>query len=141
MSNVELAEKLNQIGTRYGSLMGSEEREAGIHQMILDLGTLAKQDGCVAAAWAIEMIRQYVDHRDHIVRLLQKANRRVEKLEQIIESVAGEFPTAIDINHRNVMVSIGEIETIFRDYETEKRERAEMSAPDDVVARIPFKGR
>lgn len=36
--------------------MGQEEREAAIGQMLVDLWMLAKNDGCIAAAWAFEFV-------------------------------------------------------------------------------------
>jgi hypothetical protein len=36
--------------------MSEAEKINGTRQMIVDLETLAKQDGCIAAAWALEWI-------------------------------------------------------------------------------------
>jgi len=40
--------------TRY---MGDEEKRDGVEQMLRDLRQLARQDGCIAAAWAVEVLR------------------------------------------------------------------------------------
>jgi hypothetical protein len=36
--------------------MSPEERQDGIDQMIADLTKLAEVDGCIAAAWALEVV-------------------------------------------------------------------------------------
>lgn len=35
--------------------MSKEDRIAGVKQMLMDLSDLARIDGCIAAAWAIEL--------------------------------------------------------------------------------------
>jgi len=52
-------DKLAKLYTPSVRGMSHEDRVAGITQMIADLQRLAKDDGCVAAAWALEAIDRY----------------------------------------------------------------------------------
>jgi len=38
--------------------MSDEEKRDGVEQMLRDLRQLARQDGCIAAGWALEILRE-----------------------------------------------------------------------------------
>ena len=54
----ELSEYLSTIPTISTKHMEQAEREAGIQTMLNDLFHLADRDGCIAAAWALEIIAE-----------------------------------------------------------------------------------
>lgn len=51
-----LAERLSHVATPSTKHMDREERRDGIEVMLSDLNQLARRDGCIAAAWALEML-------------------------------------------------------------------------------------
>jgi hypothetical protein len=50
------ADRLGHLKTKSTKHMGTDERSAACEQMLLDLDMLARRDGCIAAAWALEWI-------------------------------------------------------------------------------------
>jgi hypothetical protein len=52
----KLVEVLSRVSTESTHYMTVEERSYGIAVMLGDLNRLAREDGCIAAAWALEMI-------------------------------------------------------------------------------------
>lgn len=52
----DLADRLAKHPLNSYRHMSHEELAAGIKQMLADLDTLAMRDGCIAAAWAVEVI-------------------------------------------------------------------------------------
>ena len=44
--------------------MTNEEYSAGVAQMILDLYDLATKDGCIAAAWSLELLSELYPVKD-----------------------------------------------------------------------------
>lgn len=50
------AERLAYYPTKSTAHMSHEERVDGIAQMLADLDCMAKNDGCIAAAWALEFV-------------------------------------------------------------------------------------
>jgi hypothetical protein len=55
MNAAEIA-KIPTTSTKY---MCYEERLEGINQMLADLNTLARRDGCIAAAWVLEFLDEF----------------------------------------------------------------------------------
>ena len=54
------AERLAKSPTKSTAHMAMSERTDGIRQMLLDLYKLADRDGCIAAAWAYEVLTSQV---------------------------------------------------------------------------------
>lgn len=52
------ARRIAQRPTKSTAHMNEPERRSGIFQMLADLDQLAKRDGCVAAAWALEYLQE-----------------------------------------------------------------------------------
>jgi len=52
----DIAEILAKVPTQSTKAMHIVDRCNGIHQMLCDLNQLARQDGCIAAAWALEFV-------------------------------------------------------------------------------------
>lgn len=52
----QLAEALATVPAPSTKHMEREEREQSVWQMLADLWRLAKSDGCIAAAWALEIL-------------------------------------------------------------------------------------
>ncbi len=50
------AELLSEPPTKSTVHMSHGERLDGVQQMLADLERLAKEDGCIAAAWALEKL-------------------------------------------------------------------------------------
>lgn len=61
MSNDELAAKLASVRTKSTAHMETGERASCIGTMLDDLEQLARSDGCIAAAWAIEIMPVLVE--------------------------------------------------------------------------------
>jgi len=57
MSDTQLVEYLVDNRPPNYDYMGREEYAAGVGTMLDDLDRLARQDGCIAAAWALDAIR------------------------------------------------------------------------------------
>ena len=55
----DLVKKLAHKPTKSTRDMDWESRCDGIRQMLVDLHTLARVDGCIAAAWACEWFDDY----------------------------------------------------------------------------------
>ncbi len=62
--------------------MSDGEREAGTHQMIRDLESLAYADGCIAAAWALEFIWS-------VTSCVRPDRQSISELGKAIHDVAG----------------------------------------------------
>lgn len=54
---IEISETIAYTPTKSTRGMHWIDRFKGIHQMLVDLETLATKDGCVAAGWALEFIQ------------------------------------------------------------------------------------
>lgn len=52
----DLADRLAQTATASTRTMPADVRADGIRQMLSDLHRLTTEDGCIAAAWALEWI-------------------------------------------------------------------------------------
>jgi hypothetical protein len=52
----DIAEILAKVPTQSTKAMHITDRCTGIHQMLCDLNQLARKDGCIAAAWALEFV-------------------------------------------------------------------------------------
>jgi len=63
-SLMRVAHQLAKMPTRSTAHMVDWEREEGIQQMLADLQELARRDGCIAAAWAVEFFRHRHDPGD-----------------------------------------------------------------------------
>lgn len=61
MSNDKLAAKLASVRTKSTAHMETDERASCIGTMLDDLKQLARNDGCIAAAWAIEILPVLVE--------------------------------------------------------------------------------
>lgn len=59
MNLEKVAKKLAPVKTTSIRCMSEMEREGGILQMLQDLERLAKSDGCIAAAWALEWLVEW----------------------------------------------------------------------------------
>jgi hypothetical protein len=59
----DIAEILAKTPTASTNTMHITDRFNGIHQMLLDLNELAKRDGCMAAAWALEFVSMVAEQR------------------------------------------------------------------------------
>lgn len=53
-----MIEALADIPIPSTEYMCQEDKCGGVAQMIDDLETLARKDGCIAAAWALEVLRE-----------------------------------------------------------------------------------
>ena len=56
MTLEDIAEILAKLPTASTKAMHIVDRCNGIHQMLCDLNQLARKDGCIAAAWALEFV-------------------------------------------------------------------------------------
>ena len=56
MTTEDIAEILAKHPTTLTRDMHIVDRFNGIHQMLCDLNQLAREDGCIAAAWALEFV-------------------------------------------------------------------------------------
>ena len=54
------AKELADLPTKSTIKMTYEERLASIETMLSDLNQLARKDGCIAAAWALEFLEEIV---------------------------------------------------------------------------------
>ncbi len=57
---LDLATKLAEKPTTSTNSMDLLDRQSGIEQMLEDLHQLATADGCIAAAWALEYLKENV---------------------------------------------------------------------------------
>jgi hypothetical protein len=59
----EVAEILARMPTQSTKAMHILDRFNGIHQMLLDLNEMARSDGCIAAAWALEFVSMVAEQQ------------------------------------------------------------------------------
>jgi len=52
----DIAQTLAKMPTASTKSMDITDRSNGIYQMLCDLNQLARKDGCIAAAWALEFV-------------------------------------------------------------------------------------
>jgi len=59
----DIAETLAKKPTESTKSMHMADRCNGIHQMLCDLNQLARKDGCIAAAWALEFVSMVAEQQ------------------------------------------------------------------------------
>jgi hypothetical protein len=86
------AELLTEPPTKSTAHMSHGERLDGVCQMLMDLEQLARQDGCIAAAWALEKLiavaEQGPAHESEIQDYAETVQRLRRKLKSIQEEAA-----------------------------------------------------
>lgn len=81
------AEVLAWPPTESTKSMGHGERVRGIEQMLHDLERLAREDGCVAAAWALErLLAESVIVRTEAAERIKSLDLTHEELDELSES-------------------------------------------------------
>ena len=63
MTLEDIAELLAKMPTSSTKAMHAVDRFNGIHQVLLDLNELARSDGCIAAAWALEFVSMVAEQQ------------------------------------------------------------------------------
>lgn len=71
------AELLSEPPTKSTAHMSHGERLDGIQQMLADLERLARQDGCIAAAWALEKLIAVAPRLADLERLREAVERYI----------------------------------------------------------------
>jgi len=93
--NLETARKIaDKCITPSTARMSPDERHEGVMQMIEDLAILASRDGCVAAAWALEVIESMADYRieDMLsVNILQDRMNDLEDVRNLLRALQAEM--------------------------------------------------
>jgi hypothetical protein len=69
---LKIAKRLAKHPTQSTKHMEEGERTDGIEQMLKDLLALAHNDGCIAAAWAVEWIVENADTIERVRALLER---------------------------------------------------------------------
>ena len=59
----DIAQTLAKMPTASTRDMHMADRCNGIHQMLCDLNQLARKDGCIAAAWALEFVEMVAEQQ------------------------------------------------------------------------------
>jgi hypothetical protein len=59
----DIADILAENPTASTKSMHITDRCNGIHQMLCDLNQLARKDGCIAAAWALEFVSMVAEQQ------------------------------------------------------------------------------
>lgn len=85
----EVAIILAKSPTESTKHMGTEEREEGILTMLRDLELLARKDGCVAAAWALEFIVTHARAKPRLLHAWLAAARQHFDERQVVPVVVG----------------------------------------------------
>lgn len=69
--------------------MGRDDYHAGVEQMLADLEEYARRDGCIAAAWALAVLRE-LPGPDRYAKLLTAARNYVDSLRGGLKAIAGQ---------------------------------------------------
>lgn len=105
----ELVAKLATIATRSTAHMETDERAACIGTMLSDLEQLATLDGCIAAAWSIEILPA-------LVELLERIDKRAVRMREALAGLVG----------ASTLKELGPIEAIIRAAPIPERDKVGM---------------
>lgn len=87
MNSAEQLNELARIDCPSYRHMEEQERADGILTMLNDLNQLARRDGCIAAAWALEMIQAMhaeVERLRHTADRFEKLMGAVVKIKELL---------------------------------------------------------